>query len=198
MQHKINTAVSTGTRWGAHTFVCAHTEDSALFPQGSSVTARGVKGSGTGVDEMVAAENLIKSEQQSQACREHWEMSPGGSNPSASRKLCASVPAIKHCLFLSNRGSHKIFVSLWQDHVMEEAVLREGLATVCVFPILNPISNTRFLFFILGPVAGLAEFALPTGMVVVVLLLLLLVVHLNISLLIFSTRSERVSSLQDS
>lgn len=123
MQHKMNTAASTGTGtgtcWCTDTFVCALTEDSALFPQGSSVTAREVKGYGRGVDEMVSAENLIKSEQQSQACREHWEMSPGGSNPSASRKLCISVPAIKYCLFLSNRGSHKIIVSLWQDHIME-------------------------------------------------------------------------------
>lgn len=85
-------------------------------------------------------------------------MSPGGSNPLASRKLCVSVPAIKYCLFLSNPG--KIFDSLWQDHILEEAVLRERLARVCVFPIVNPVSSTRFIFSILGPVAGLAEFAL--------------------------------------
>lgn len=87
-------------------------------------------------------------------------MSPGGNNPLASRKLCASIPARKYSSFLSNRGSHKIFVCLWQDHVMEEAVLREACQGVC--PILNPVSSTRFIFSILDPAASLAEFALST------------------------------------
>lgn len=107
--------------------------------------------------------------------QEHREMSPGGSNPLASRKLCISVPAIKYCLFLSNPGSDKIFISLWQDHIMEEAVLRERLARVCVFPILNPVSSTRFIFSILGPVAGLAEFALSTGMVVLIIFIVIII-----------------------
>lgn len=63
---------------------------------------------------------------------------------------------------------------------------------VCAFTILNPVSSTRFVFSILGPLAGLPEVALPAGMV------LFCLVHLNISIVIFSTRNaKRVLFVKD-
>jgi len=55
----------------------------------------------------------------------------------------------------------------------------------CALPVLSSASSTRFVFSILGPLVGLPEFALPTNVI------LFFLVHLNISVVICSSRNER-------
>lgn len=55
-------------------------------------------------------------------------------------------------------------------------MLRKRLARVGVFPIPDPVSSTRFIFSILGRVAGLAESALPTCMVVLIIIIVIVII----------------------